>query len=159
LSVIALLMLGFLTACGQPYWEKLPKPTALINDFEHIFTEQQEKSLDSLVRAYEKKTTTEISIVSIPESATEKERFNELVLFMLNTWGVGKKDKNNGILIGISKGYRLIRISNGFGIEAHMTDEQTKHIIDEAFIPNFKHEAFYTGCFLGVEEIIKVLDN
>ena len=41
-----------------------------------------------------------------------------------------KSRKKNGILIGISKGYRKIRIQNENGIEKIITDEETKSIIE-----------------------------
>ena len=141
------------------YWANLPKPTGWVNDFENIFTIEEEKTLDSLIADYEKRTTIEITIITIPTSATDKDRFDELTLLIANKWGVGKKEKNNGVLIGISKGYRKMRIQNGYGIEKLITDNQTKQIIDQTFIPSFKADAYFKGVFDGIQEIKKVLDK
>jgi len=100
--------------------------------------------LDSLIADYEQKTSVEISLVTIPATATDKERFEDLTLHMGKTWAIGKKDRNNGILIGISKKYRVIRIQNGLGIEKLISDNQTKEIIDSYFIPYFKKEDFFS---------------
>jgi uncharacterized protein len=159
---LTLFLCSFFTACGQTsndYWTKLPRPTGWVNDFENIFTEDQKRTLDSLISEYEKRTTTEIAIITIPTSATDKERFDELTLFIANEWGVGKKEKDNGILIGISKGHRTIRINNGFGIEKLITDNQTKQIIDLIIIPSFKADDFYMGVFNGIQEIKQILDK
>lgn len=133
--------------------------TGWVNDFEDIFTREQENKLDSLIVEYEKRTTTEIAIITIPTSATVKDRLDELTLHIANYWGVGKKEKNNGILIGISKGYRTIRIQNGIGIENLLTDNQTKQIIDQIIIPSFKANDFYKGVFDGIQEIKRNLDK
>lgn len=162
ITILTLFLWSFFTACGQTsndYWTKLPSPTGWVNDFENIFTEDQERTLDSLISEYEKRTTTEIAIITIPTSATDKERFNELTLFIANKWGVGKKEKDNGILIAISKGHRTIRINNGFGIEKLITDNQTKQIIDQIIIPSFKADDFYKGIFDGIQEIKRILDE
>jgi uncharacterized protein len=66
-----------------------------------------------------------------------------------------KKNKNNGIVIGLSKGHRTIRISNGYGIEPILSDKETKKIIDEIIIPEFKNERYYEGIRKGILKIIE----
>jgi uncharacterized protein len=162
LSIILILLFNFLPVFGQNsdlnFRKKLPLRAGLVNDFENIFTDEQEKTLDSVINQYEIKTTIEISVITIPSKAIDKESFDDLVFKIANSWGVGKGDKNNGILIGISKDYRKIRISNGLGIEKLMTDNQTKEIINNTFIPSFKKGDFYQGTLNGVQDIIMVLD-
>jgi uncharacterized protein len=163
ITILTLFLCSFLIVCGQnskeSYWENLPNSKGWVNDFENIFTVEQEKALDSLISEYEKRTTIEITVISIPTSATDKDHFDELTLLIANKWGVGKKEKDNGILIGISKGHRTIRIQNGYGIEKLITDLQTKQIIDQIIIPNFKADDFYQGVFDGIQEIKKTLDK
>lgn len=161
--VIAFILFSFLAACGQTksgdYWSNLPEPTGWVNDFDHLYTKAQKKTLDSLIANYEQKTSVEISIVTIPVTATDQEHFEDLTLRMGQTWGIGKKDKNNGILIGISKEYRVIRIQNGLGIEKLISDKQTKEIIDSYFIHHFKKGDFFKGSYDGIIAITKTLDE
>ncbi len=161
--IVIFIFFSFLTACGQTksgdYWSNLPQPTGWVNDFDHLYTKAQQKTLDSLIADYEQKTSVEISLVTIPVTATDKKRFLDLTLHIANTWAVGKKDKNNGILIGISKEYRTIRIQNGLGIEKLISDNQTKEIIDHYFIPHFKKGDFFKGSYDGIIGIIKTLDK
>lgn len=163
ITVLTIFLCSFFIAYGQNSkdnnWENLPKPTGWVNDLENIFTVEEEKTLDSLITDYEKRTTIEITVITIPTSATDKDRFDELTLLIANKWGVGKKEKNNGILIGISKGHRTIRIQNGYGIEKLITDNQTKQIIDQIIIPSFKVSDYYKGVFDGIQEIKRILDN
>lgn len=141
----------------QTFWKKLPPSTGWINDFEELFTPQQEKVLDSLVTAFEKETTIEIAVVTLDTTATEKERFDELILHIHNTWGVGKKETNNGIVIGISAGYRTLRISNGYGIEKLWSNAETKQLIDADFVPFFKQGAYYQGVENGLKALMAAL--
>ena len=157
ITILTIFLSSFFIAYGQNskdnYWENMPKPKGWVNDFENILTAEEEKTLDSLVADYEKRTTIEISIVTIPISATDKERFDELTLHIAKTWGVCKKGKDNGILIGISKGHRKIRIQNGYRIEKLLTDNQTKKVIDQIFIPRFKADQYFKAMFDGIQEI------
>jgi uncharacterized protein len=101
-----------------------------------------------------KNTTIEIAIVTLDTSCTTAEAFNDLALHIANTWGVGKKDKNNGVTICISKGYRKIRICNGYGIEKLINDAETKQIVDSYFIAAFKKGDYYNGTLEGLLAIM-----
>lgn len=140
---------------GNTYKINIPlKPAGWTNDFEFIFTKSQIAILDSLIGNYEKRTTNEIAIVTIDSAWTTKERFDSLVLAIHNGWGVGKKEKNNGIVIGLSAGLRLIRISNGYGIESQLSDADTKKIIDSVIIPDFRQSNFFEGTRQGLLAIM-----
>ncbi len=151
----------FVSANAQQnsFWDKLPEPQGWVNDFEHIFNAEQINKLERLAAGYKKKTGIEIVIVTYDTNATTADRFEELTLDMANTWGVGEKDKNNGVFIGISVGLRKIRIQNGLGIDKRMTDAQTKEIIDKFIIPSFKKGNYYQGTLSGLMKIMEHLDK
>jgi uncharacterized protein len=150
-----------LASCGQKhnsnFWDSLPDPVGRVNDFEKVYTKSQQSSLDSLVRLIEVQADVEIAIVTLDTSSTAPDRFDDLTLYIAGSWGVGQKEKNNGILIAISKGYRKIRIRNGLGIEKRMTNEETKKIIDQNFIPSFKRGGYYQGMINGLNAILVLL--
>lgn len=129
---------------------QVPKQRGWVNDFVMLFSKEEKSYLDSLLSNYEKETSNEIAIVTIPDSWTTPEKFDSLIVAIHNQWGVGKKDKNNGILIGISPTLRKIRISNGYGIEAILTDDETKKIIESIIIPEYKQEHFFEGTKKGI---------
>src|SRR5437773_10080317 len=91
----------------------IPKPVGYMNDFEKIFTPDQIETLDSLIADFEKRTTRQIAIITIDTTMMKREYLDSWTLKVMNTWGIGQKEKNNGILIGISRGYRIMRIQNG----------------------------------------------
>lgn len=128
-----------------------------VSDFEDMFSIEDEKILDSLINQFEKETTIEIAIVTLDTSWTIKETFDDFVLAIHNYWGVGKKEKKNGILIGICPGYRTIRISNGYGIEGKLTDSETKKIIDNIIVPEFKKGDYFQGIRKALLEIFNEL--
>lgn len=143
----------------EVYWNNLPKPVSWTNDYEDLFTDIEQTKLDSIISKFEKETSVEISIVTIDTLKTSKEKFEDLTLHIAQTRKIGKVEKDNGILIGISKGYRRIRIQNGNGIEKIITDEETKSIIENYFIPEFKKGEYYNGTLNGLCEIIKLLKS
>jgi uncharacterized protein len=144
-------MFGYGEFASSQYKVQFPiKALGWTSDFEHIFTKDQILVLDSIISKFEKETTTEIAIVTIDSSWTTKESFDSLTLAIFRNWGVGKKVKNNGILIGISTKLRKIRIQNGYGIETILSDAETKKIIDNTIIPEFKNGNYFEGTKNGL---------
>ncbi|PBJ15776.1 YgcG family protein [Flavobacterium sp. ACN6] len=133
----------------------MPSPKGWTNDYEGIFSNNEKEILNNLIRDFEKETT--IEIVTIDTVKTSKDKFEALSLHIAKTWGVGKKGKDNGILIGLSKGYRKIRIELGNGISKILSEQETKEIIDHDFIPEFKKGNYYQGILNGITKLMEVL--
>ncbi len=74
---------------------------------------------------------------------------------MGNLWGVGTAEKNNGLVVVLSKQDREIGISTGLGTAQVLSDKFLKKTNDNLMIPKFKEEKFYEGVKSGLDEIIK----
>ena len=134
--------------------DSIPAPIGHVNDFEHILTPGQIGILEEMIREYEDSTSNQIALVTIPTTMVTYANFERFTLQMINCWHVGQKFKNNGILIGISAGYKRIRIQNGYGIEKVLSNAETKRIIDVEFVPNFKRSHYYDGIYYGLKSIM-----
>jgi uncharacterized protein len=139
-------------------WQKPPAHNNWVNDFEGILSTVEEQRLNASISDYENHTGIEIAVVTIDTMMVSAARFDSFALHLFNTWGVGKKGLNNGVLVCISKGYRKIRVCNGYGISARLSDSQTQKIVDESFIPGFKEGAYAKGLETGLNRIMKVLE-
>jgi uncharacterized protein len=159
ISILLCLILAIAVtpSCQNQKKDSLPEPIGYVNDFEDILSQAQENYLDSMISEYDKKTTIQISLITIDTSMTSRNDFDDYILQMANHWGVGEKGKDNGIAIGISKGYRTMRIQNGYGIEKLLSDSETKNIIDTAFIPSFKKGEYFEGIVNGLKAIMNKL--
>lgn len=150
---ISFLLAIAINGCSPKANNNLPAPSGFVNDFEKLFTVSEKANLESILSDYDSKTSTQIVIVTIDTSLVSSDSFDNYTLKLLRVWGVGQKEKNNGILIGISKAYRKVRIQNGYGIEKVLSNGDTKEIIDQVLIPHFREERYYEGVLEGVEEI------
>ena len=130
------------------------KPIGYTNDFEHILSPNEIDALDSIIKFFENETTIQIAIVTLDSSYVAKEKFDYFITALGNAWGVGQKNKKNGIMIGVSASLRKIKISNGYGIEAKLSDNETKKIIDEIILPEFKEGNYYKGLKKGLAAIM-----
>ena len=138
--------------------DTIPRPVGYVSDFEGLLTVSQRDTLERLIHAFEQRTSIEIAVVTIDTSLTMAANFDVFTLKMMNAWGIGKAETHNGILIGVSKAYRKIRIQNGSGIMKVLTNADTKQIIDEAVLPFFKKGQYYEGILSGVRTLIQRLE-
>jgi uncharacterized protein len=138
-------------------WKSPPKATSWVNDFEDIFTSTEERKLEKQILAFKAKTGMEIAIVTIDKRAMTAEEFDAFTLEIAKDWAIGSKEKNDGMLIAISKGLRRIYIHNGIGTAEIFSDAATAKIIDEVFIPAFKKGEYYQGTKDGLNSITKKL--
>ena len=135
-------------------WDDFPLADGSVNDFESIFTKDEERYLDSIITNLQRLKEVEIIIVTMDTNMVAKEKFNDFSMHLLNKWHVGKSVKDNGILICISSGYRQMRISNNFGIERILSDAETQLIIDKYFIPSYQRRKYFKGTVTGLKALI-----
>lgn len=157
----ALLLGFFLIFISQTIFSqsdfRFPDKRGYVNDFEGVFSNEQISELNKIVGQHEKETTNQIVIVTI-KSFEPFESLFDYSLKLANQWGVGQKDKNNGITIVFGKQIRQIRIIVGYGLENKLKDEEAKRIIDNVIIPEFKKGDYFVGIKNGLAEIIKEIE-
>jgi uncharacterized protein len=74
---------------------------------------------------------------------------NDLGARIIHKWGIGQKDKNNGLLILVkpktANERGEIAISTGYGMESLVTDALAKQIVENEIIPAFSNGNKYLG--------------
>ncbi|PIN75027.1 hypothetical protein COV18_04685 [Candidatus Woesearchaeota archaeon CG10_big_fil_rev_8_21_14_0_10_37_12] len=123
----------------------LPQSQGFVNDFANILSSEDELRLSSLIDSIEKNTSVEIAIVIIPE-LTDKS-IEEEGLAYLEGWGVGKKDKDNGIVIVIAPNDRKYRIETGYGMEGIIPDSISGRLGRDILVPAFREEKYGEGLY------------
>ena len=134
------------------------RPMGWVSDFEKDFTDEQVKLLESIIGEHASATTNEIAIVTLAldtGSIKSEKEFDQFSLELFKKWGVGKKEKNNGVGIIFSSKLRKLQIEVGKGMESKLTNAEAKYIIDSLIIPEFKRSAYFEGTLKGLQAVIK----
>lgn len=132
---------------------KIPHPIGYVNDFEDILNSEQKNKLGQTIHEYEKQTTREIVIVTV-KTIEPYDDIKDFATDLSNMWGVGKREKDNGLAIIFSKSLKQVRISTGYGTEKILTDDICKKVINEVMIPEFKKGEYYIGIEKDLAELI-----
>ena len=150
---IFVICLAFLVCGGFAYSYYSPgSPAGFVNDFTQTLSQEQKQNLESKLFNFEKETSNEIAVAIIPNMKGDYiENFADK---LFEEWGIGKEDKDNGVLILIAKEDREMRIEVGYGLEGALTDSQAYWIIQNVTRPAFQAEDYYAGIDGAADKII-----
>ncbi|WP_246838568.1 TPM domain-containing protein [Leptospira levettii] len=114
-------------------------------------------AIEKQLSDHEKKTSNQIVVFVTP--SLEGENLEEYSLKVAETWKLGQKGKDNGVLLFVALEDRKLRIEVGYGLEGVLTDVLCHHIIENEIKPSFKKGEFDIGIQNGVNAIMKTIEG
>lgn len=157
------LLASFIFVASAPttaFAVNFPEPVGFANDFAGVLTQEEQAQLETILVNFEKSTSNEI-VVAIVNSFEGLDRFSYSQQ-LFTEWGIGKKDKNNGILFLVGPdgdlpfpehGQAFINV--GRGLEGALPDSVTGSILRSEVFPNFKAGNVANGIGRGIIAIIQ----
>ena len=100
-----------------------------------MISAEQKQTLETKLSQFEKDTSNELSVVTIED--LKGDTIENFAVKLFEDWGIGKKDKDNGVLLLIAKNDRQMKIEVGYGLEGALTDAQSFWIIQNVMRPAF----------------------
>ncbi len=134
---------------------KFPALTGRIVDEAGILSGQDYAALKEELAGIEKTSTDQVVVVTL--KSLQGYTIEDFGYQLGRAWGIGQKDKNNGILLIVAPNEHKVRIEVGYGLEPIMTDALSKLIIENAILPEFRRGDFPAGIKAGVRDIKDVL--
>ncbi len=134
----------------------VPVQTAWIMDNANIIDSATKAQLETYLESINEKTGVQIAVFtvnSIKEVAGEDLTIEEYATSVFEKWGLGQKNKDNGILLLVAMDSRSLRIEVGYGLEEVLTDTKCGLIIRNFIAPEFKNGDYSAGIKTGVETI------
>jgi len=131
----------------------VPRLEDRVTDLAQVFSAERKKRLIDELAAYEKETSHQIAVLTVPSLAGEGlEAFS---LRVANAWGLGQKDKDNGILLVLAMKERQVRIEVGKGLESTISDERAQEIIQSEMVPAFRQGNYVEGLEKGAHRLMQ----
>lgn len=135
--------------------QDLPGAQGWVNDFAGVINFDGRAKLNALISEIEQKTSVEIAIVTLKSIAPYDEKLYARMLF--DNWKIGKKGKDNGVLVLLVIEERLWRIETGYGIEGILPDGLCGEIGRKYMVPLFKQGKYGEGLYAGVSEMARII--
>ncbi len=130
-----------------------PKPTTniYVQDYAKVLSSQTKATINAYSSAIADKTKAQIVVVTIPTlDGAALENFS---LNIMRQWGIGDKEKNNGVLLLVAVQDRQSRIEVGYGLEGALPDGLTGRIQDQVMLPLFKKGDYDKGIMQGYASV------
>lgn len=128
------------------------QPPRLVNDFAHVLSNEELTELENKLVGFDKTTSTQITIVTV--SSIGNYEVAQYAVELANKWGIGRKGKDNGVLLLAAINERKVNISTGYGLEGALTDVQCGRIIRNEIVPEFKSGNYFGGFTKASDAII-----
>jgi uncharacterized protein len=155
-----IITLMFLGVSSFPAHAAYPEPDdLLVNDYAGLLTAEDTSNIQSLFRTLKEETGIEavvVTIGSIRDYGTEDSTIESFATNLFNTWGIGDKEKNNGVLILVAVNDRKMRIELGSGYKSFW-DIRMKEVIEEEMVPSFQRDDYSRGIYKGARAMIEKL--
>ena len=116
----AVLVLTALSASLSALDLKSLKPQGYVSDFAHVIDSRSRAQLESYAGQLERSTGVQMALVTLP--SLDGNPIEEVSNDLFRQWGVGKKGKDEGIMLLISVQDHRDRIEVGYGLEPILPD-------------------------------------
>jgi len=84
---------------------------------------------------------------------------SEFATELFGLWGLGKADKDNGLLVLVVKDQRKATIRTGYGLEGALPDITCGRIIRDAMAPEFSEGNYDAGCLAAIALVSSILSD
>ena len=132
----------------------LPELAQPVNDFAHVIDAASAAQMDRVIRALESASGDTVVVATVPSLegfAGIDEYANRL--FENHGRGIGKKGKDNGVLIVVAPKERRVRIEVGYDLEQWITDGYAGETIREFMAPRFRQNDYGGGLLAATTRI------
>ncbi|QSH99858.1 YgcG family protein [Treponema phagedenis] len=146
IAVFVFFLLCFIAAALEVPPLKWP-----VTDTAGILTKDEHEKIYAFLRKTEANSSLQIAVLIIP--ALQGEVLENYSMRVAEKWKIGKKGKDSGVILLVSKNDRKIRIEVGYGLEGFITDAKASSIIRNVIAPQFRKEKYGEGIYQAVENI------
>lgn len=134
-------------------YEIPPRPSEPVLDRGNMLSPTEERRLIQKLTAFEDTTSTAIVVVTV--RSLNGAPVSDYAFALGREWGVGQAEKDNGVVLLVSRGDRKMFIATGYGVEGALPDAIANRIVEQVMTPAFRNGQFYAGIDRGTDAIIQ----
>jgi uncharacterized protein len=136
---------------------EVPYLTGYVVDSAEILRSDTRRRLAEMLRAHEQKTTNQVALLTVP--TIHGESVEDYAVRVFEQWKLGRKGKDNGVLVVVVPQDRRMRIEVGYGLEGTLPDAVASRIIRDVMTPRFRQGDYDGGLAQGVGAILARLEG
>lgn len=152
LLLVCCLLLLPLTSVAQT---AVPPLAARVTDQAGVLLPEQRAALESRLAALEQEKGSQVAILTV--ATTQPETLEQYGIRVAESWELGRKGVDDGLLILLATEDRAVRIEAGYGLEGVIPDAVAKRVIAEIMTPHFRQGDFHGGLDAAVTQLAALI--
>jgi uncharacterized protein len=131
----------------------VPQLSGHVNDYARMISPASAQTLEQELSRFEASDSTQIVVLTVP--SLQGDGLEDFSIKVAESWRIGHKGVDNGVILIIARDDRKVRIEVGRGLEGRVTDLVAGRIVRNIIIPRFKAGDFDGGVTAGVAGIVE----
>jgi uncharacterized protein len=123
-----------------------------VTDAANVLSAEQRLTLSRELEQFERRTKHQMAVVTVTSLGSRD--VADFARDLSNSWGIGRKCYNDGIMLLVAPHERKVRIAVGYGLENGLTHDVSQRIIDQQILPAFRRGDLPGGIEAGTQAII-----
>ena len=151
---IALCLAAFVAIQLQAAEVIPPKPANYFNDYAGVVSKEAASRFNEQLAQFERDTSNQVVVAVFPKMQSDDDvaAYTQRVA---HAWGVGQKDKRNGVVLFVFTQDRKMFIQVGYGLEGALPDITAFDITEYRIKPHFRNNDYQGGLAEGIDSILK----
>ncbi len=127
---------------------EFPSPRGAVNDFAGVLSQEERDRMEALSRSLWQRMGVALVVAIFPE--LQGESVEEFANRLYETWGIGVKGEDRGVLILLAMKERRLRVEVGYGLEGVLPDGKVGSIMDRYMVPYLRKGEYGRGLYMGM---------
>lgn len=132
-----------------------PPLTGRVVDQAQVLSPDAERELTDKLENLETTTGRQLVVATVP--SLQGYPIEDYGYQLGRTWGIGQKDKDDGVILLVAPNERKVRIEVGYGLEPVLTDALSSVIIQSVILPKFRDGDLPGGVVAGTDALVEQL--
>src|SRR5213082_2726282 len=133
-----------------------PKPTAYFNDYAGVVSKDVAYRFNEQLAQFERDTSNQVVVAVFPKMQSDSD-IADYTQRVAQAWGVGQKERRNGVVLFVFVQDRKMFIQVGYGLEGALPDATAFDITERHIKPLFRAGNYEDGLATGVDLIFKAI--
>jgi len=133
-----------------------PKPDRYFNDYAGIVSKEAADRFNEQLAQFERDTSDQVVVAVFPKMQSDSD-IADYTQRVAQAWGVGQKERRNGVVLFVFIQDRKMFIQVGYGLEGALPDITAFDITEYRIKPHFKNNDYQGGLAEGIDSIFKAI--
>lgn len=133
-----------------------PKPDRYFNDYAGVVSKEAAGRFNEQLAQFERETSDQVVVAIFPKMQSDSD-VADYTQRVAQAWGVGQKERRNGVVLFVFIQDRKMFIQVGYGLEGALPDITAFDITENRIKPHFRNGDYEGGIAAGIDSIFKAI--